>query len=131
MAFQVVNGALLTCAFAVPPGTSSLTVLPVNRVKSGNQFAANILDHKPMVNIMSFGMCMTPSNPAVATATAAASGVLTPMPCVPVTPAPWAPGVPNVMLGNMPALDNNCICMCTYGGMITVAFPGQTSELIP
>ena len=45
MAFQVVNGALLTCAFAVPPGTSSLTVLPVNRVKSGNQFAANILDH--------------------------------------------------------------------------------------
>ena len=84
-----------------------------------------------MVNIMSFGRCMTPSNPAVAPATGAASGVLTPMPCVPVPPAPWVPGVPNVMLGNMPALDNNCKCMCTYGGMITVAFPGQTSELIP
>ena len=38
--------------------------------------AANIMDHVPMVNIMPFGMCITPSNPAVAAATAAALGVL-------------------------------------------------------
>ncbi|HOU65673.1 MAG TPA: DUF4280 domain-containing protein [Thermomonas sp.] len=131
MPIQVVNGALLKCAMAVPPGTSPLTVLPVNRVMSGNQPAANILDHVPMVNIKPFGMCMTPSNPAVASATAAASGVLTPMPCVPVTPAPWIPGASNVLLGNMPALDNTCTCMCTWGGVITVAYPGQVTEMIP
>ena len=131
MPIQVVNGALLKCAMAVPPGLSSLTVLPVNRVMSGNQPAANILDHVPMVNIKPFGLCMTPSNPAVATATTAAAGVLTPVPCVPVTPAPWMPGVPNVILGNMPALDNTCTCMCTWGGVISVVFPGQVTEMIP
>lgn len=108
-----------------------MTVLPVNRVMSGNQPAANIMDHVPMLNIMPFGMCMTPSNPAVAAATTAAAGVLTPVPCMPVTPAPWIPGVPNVLLGNMPALDNTCTCMCTWGGVITVLYPGQVTEMIP
>ncbi len=131
MAIQVVNGALLKCAFAVPPGTSALGVLPLNRVQSGNQLAANVMDHKPMVNIKSFGMCMTLSNPQVATATTAAQGVLTPQPCVPVTTSPWTPGAMNVQLGNASALNNTSICMCAYGGVITVAFPGQTTEMIP
>lgn len=131
MPIQVVNGALLKCALAVPPGASTMTVLPVNRVMSGNQPAANIMDHVPMLNIMPFGMCMTPSNPAVAAATTAAAGVLTPVPCMPVTPSPWIPGVPNVLLGNMPALDNTCTCMCTWGGVITVLYPGQVTEMIP
>ena len=51
---------------------------------------ANIMDHIPMsADIMPFGMCISPSNPTVASATAAAMGVLTPMPCIPNTPAPW------------------------------------------
>lgn len=120
---------MLTCSFGLAPST--LTVLPVNRTLSGNQPAANIMDHKPMVNIMPFGMCNTPSNPAVATATAAASGVLTPMPCMPATTAPWITGAPTVLIGNMPALDNTHKCMCMWGGVITVAFPGQVKEMIP
>ena len=56
--------------------------------------AANINDHIPMVNILPFGMCQSLANPMVAAATAAALGVLTPMPCIPVTPAPWVPGSP-------------------------------------
>jgi hypothetical protein len=83
---HVCNGATLMCSFGVAP--SVLTVLPLNRTLTSNMPAANIMDHIPMVNIMPFGMCITPSNPAVAAATAAAMGVLTPMPCVPVTPAP-------------------------------------------
>ena len=129
MPVQVVNGAMLMCSFGVAP--SSLTVLPVNRVLSGNQPAANIMDHVPMANIMPFGMCITPSNPQVAAATSAAMGVLTPQPCIPMTMSPWVPGAPTVLLGNMPALDNTCTCMCNWGGVVTVTYPGQVQEMIP
>jgi hypothetical protein len=129
MPLQVVNTAQLMCTMGMAPGT--LVVLPVNRVMSGNQPAANIMDHKPMVNIMPFGMCRSPANPTVAAATAAAMGVLTPMPCIPNTPAPWAPGAPTVLLANAPSLDNTCKLTCAWGGMISVTNPGQTTHLIP
>lgn len=129
MPLQVVNTAQLMCTMGMAPGT--LVVLPVNRVMSGNQPAANIMDHKPMVNILPFGMCQSPANPTVAAATAAALGVLTPMPCVPNTSAPWAPGAPTVLLANAPSLDNTCKLTCTWGGMISVTNPGQTTHLIP
>jgi Domain of unknown function (DUF4280) len=105
-------------------------VLPLNRVMSGNQPAANIMDHIPMVNIMPFGMCSSPSNPMVAAATAAALGVLTPMPCIPATATPWAPGSPTVMLGNFPALNSTCKLNCLWAGVISVNFAGQTKENI-
>jgi hypothetical protein len=98
---------------------------------TGNMPAANIMDNKPMVNILPFGMCTSLANPTVASATAAAMGVLTPMPCIPVTPAPWAPGAPTVLLGSMPALDNTSKLMCTWAGIISVIYPGQVMEQIP
>jgi hypothetical protein len=122
-------GAMLQCSFGVAP--SSLVVLPVNRVMTSFVPAANIMDHKPMVNIMPFGMCTSPANPTVAAATAAALGVLTPMPCIPNTVAPWAPGAANVLLANMPALDDVSKLTCLWGGMISVAVPGQMTEDIP
>jgi hypothetical protein len=121
-------GAMLQCSFGVAP--SSLSVLPVNKVLTGTP-DANIMDNKPMVNIMPFGMCSSPANPTVAAATAAALGVLTPMPCVPVTTAPWAPGAPTVLIANMPALDNSSKLMCTWGGVIQITDPGQTTVFIP
>ncbi|MGZ5277038.1 MAG: DUF4280 domain-containing protein, partial [Caldimonas sp.] len=92
---------------------------------------ANIMDNVPMVNIMPFGMCTSPSNPTVAAATAAALGVLTPMPCIPATTAPWAPGAATVLLANMPALDDTSTLMCMWGGVIKVNFAGQATEQIP
>ena len=129
MPIQVVNTAQLMCSMGMAPGT--LMVLPLNRVMSGNQPAANIMDHVPMMNIMPFGMCRSPANPMVAAATAAALGVLTPMPCIPNTPAPWIPGAPTVLLGNMPALDNTCKLMCLWAGTIQVTNPGQVTHMIP
>lgn len=126
---QVCNGAQLMCTMGAAP--SALVVLPVNRVMTSNQPAANIMDHKPMVNIMPFGVCMSIANPSVAAATSAALGVLTPMPCIPNTPAPWMPGVPTVLLGNQPSLDNTCKLMCTWAGVISVAMPGQMTHQIP
>jgi hypothetical protein len=92
---------------------------------------ANIMDHIPMVNIMPFGMCMSPSNPTVAAATSAALGVLTPMPCIPATPAPWAPGAETDLIANFPALDNVSQLMCIWGGVITFTTPGEMTVQIP
>ncbi len=129
MPLQVCHGAMMMCSFGLAP--SSLVVLPQNRVMTNNVPDANIMDHKPMVNIMPFGMCTTPTNPAVAAATSAALGVLTPMPCVPVTPAPWVAGAPTVLLGNFPALDNISTLMCTWGGVITFTTAGEFTVNIP
>ena len=129
MSVQVVNGAMLACSMGMAP--SALAVLPKSRVLSSNQPAANIMDHVPMLNIQPFGMCTSPTNPQVAAATTAALGVLTPQPCIPVTPAPWAPGAPTVLIANMPALDVSCKLNCIWAGIISVTSPGQTTELVP
>lgn len=129
MAFQVVNGAMLMCSCGTTP--SSLVVLPMNRVNSSFQPAANIMDHKPLVNILPFGMCTTLANPVVASATSAAQGVLTPMPCVPATSAPWAPGAPMVLIAHQPALNNSSKAMCNWGGVISVSYAGQVTHKIP
>ncbi|MBV5297039.1 MAG: DUF4280 domain-containing protein [Rhodoferax sp.] len=129
MGFHVCNGAMLMCSFGAAP--TSLVVLPLNRVLTSSMPAANIMDHVPMLNIPTFAMCLSPSNPVVAAATAAALGVLTPMPCVPVTPAPWIIGAPTVLLGNMPSLQNTSKLMCAWGGVIQIVVPGQFTEMIP
>jgi hypothetical protein len=128
MAFHVCNGAMLQCSFGMMP--SALIVTPVNRVMTGGMPAANIMDNVPMMNVPTFGLCMTPSNPAVAAATAAALGVLTPMPCIPVTTAPWAPGSPTVLSGGMPALNSTSQLMCMWGGLIQITSPGQMTEMV-
>jgi hypothetical protein len=129
MSVLVTNGALCQCAFGAAP--CPLTVLPTGRVLAGGGPAASIMDNKPMVNLASFGMCSSPANPAVAAATAAALGVLTPMPCVPFTAAPWAPGSPTVMLGGQPALNMSSKLLCNWGGLISVAAPAQVTVMVP
>jgi hypothetical protein len=126
---QVCMGAMMQCTFGLAP--SSLVVLPTNRVLTDEVPDANIMDHIPMVNIMPFGMCNSIANPEVAAATAAALGVLTPMPCIPATPAPWVPGAPTVLLGNFPTLDNVSQLMCIWGGVITFTDAGEETVMVP
>ena len=123
---QVVMGANMMCSFGMAP--SSLMVLPVNKIM-GPVPAANIMDNKPMLNILPFGACMSMANPTVAAATAAALGVLTPMPCIPMTAAPWVPGCVTVLIGNMPALDATSTLMCNWGGVIQIVSPGQVKVI--
>jgi hypothetical protein len=122
MANLVTGTALLSCSFGAAP--AMLSVLPVNHVLV-NLPAATIMDNKPLLNIMPFGVCSTPANPMVAAATAAALGVLTPMPCIPVTVAPWTAGNPAVLIGGLPALTDNSKLMCSWGGCISISFAGQ------
>ena len=129
MPMQVCMGAMMQCSFGLAP--SSLVVLPTNMVYTQQVPDANIGDHIPMTNIMPFGMCTSPANPTVAAATAAALGVLTPMPCIPNTPAPWVTGAPNVLLGNMPSLDNISKLMCVWAGVIQFTTPGEFTVMEP
>lgn len=128
MAMQVCLGANLQCSFGAAPST--LVVLPKNRVLTAVP-DANIMDNLPIANIPPFGVCTSLANPTVAAATAAALGVLTPMPCVPVIPAPWVPGAPTVLLANLPTLDNTSKLMCAWGGVIQIVSPGQTTVMVP
>ncbi len=129
------TGALMQCSMGAAPST--LNVLPKNKMMTSNMAAANIMDNVPMVNIPPFGVCKSMANPTVAaataSATAAAMGVftLTPMPCVPVFPAPWTPGAPTVMLGNLPVLNNTSKLMCAYAGVVSINMAGQMTEMVP
>ena len=128
MGMQVCTGAMMQCSMGAAP--SSLVPTP-KTVMTSNVMAANIMDHVPMMNVMPFGMCQSPANPMVAAATAAALGVLTPMPCIPVTVAPWAPGSPTVLLCGMPALNDSSKLMCMWAGVISINMPGQMTHQIP
>lgn len=128
MPMQVCTGAQLMCSFGAAP--SVFTATP-KTVQTSYMDAGTIMDFVPMNNIKPFGMCTSLANPQVAAATTAASGVLTPQPCIPVTTSPWVPGVTNVLIANQPALDNMCKLMCNWAGVITVANPGQTTHQIP
>ncbi len=129
MAMQTCMGAMLMCTMGMAP--SSLVVLPTNMVLTDEMPDANIMDNIPLVNIMPFGMCMSPANPMVAAATAAAMGVLTPMPCIPMTVAPWVPGAPTVLLAEMPTLDSTSTLMCMWAGVISITMPGEMTVMVP
>ncbi len=115
MANPVVQSSLCTCSFGAAP--CPLTVSSQQTVQTMNMVQATIMDNKPPT----FGMCSSMANPSVASATAAALGVLTPMPCSPVIPGPWAPGVATVFVCGKPLLNDTSKLMCSYGGVIQVS----------
>ncbi len=128
MGFQVVSGAMMLCSFGTAP--ASMIVLPKSMVMGVNMPAANIMDYVPFVNIPPFAMCTSMANPAVAAATSAASGVLTPQACTPTTAAPWVPGFPTVLVGNMPTLNETSKCICSFGGVVQITYAGQATVMV-
>ncbi len=122
MGNMVCGGAMCSCSFGMVP--SVLMVTPENKVTTTMPLAT-IMDNVPFKNILPFGMCSNPANPTVAAATAAALGVLTPMPCVPVPAGSWLPGAAKVLIANKPALTSDCKLMCAYGGVIQINSPGS------
>jgi len=121
----VFHGAMLRCSEGLAPG--SLVVLPANMTNGEDKPVATVMDHLPMVNIQAFGMCKSMANPQVAAATASASGVLTPQPCIPLTAAPWTPGAPAVTVQGMTVLVEGSTCMCTWAGTIEIADPSNAA----
>jgi Domain of unknown function (DUF4280) len=127
---QVTGTAVIACTFSL--GGAPSTFMPTPRtVLSSSLINGVIIDNIPFTNILPFPMCMSPSNPAFIAATSAAMGVPTPVPCTPVTPAPWVPGAPTVLIANIPALDNSCKLTCVLGGVISIMFPAQITHNVP
>jgi hypothetical protein len=118
---MVCTGATLQCSFGTTPATFAA---------SGAQVSAGapvgVVTDVAAANVPSFGLCMSLSNPQVASATSAAGGVLTPQPCVPVL-SPWTPGLARVTIEEVAALDDSSQCTCTWGGVVTVSAAGQTA----
>ncbi|MFV3074853.1 DUF4280 domain-containing protein [Niveispirillum fermenti] len=129
MPLQVISGAIMACTHGTAP--ARLTVQPGAGGLTGGAPPACITDHRPRVNIPPFGLCISLANPAVAAATAAAQGVLTPQRCVPATSTPWTPGSPTVGIGHIPALNSRSRCHCLWLGVISITYPGQTTCIIP
>lgn len=120
----VVSGAVLQCPFGTMP--SNLKVTSQAMCTAAGQPVATIQDAQGMVNIPAFGMCSSLANPQVAAATAAALGVLTPQPCMPVTTGAWVPTSLTTLIAGKPCLTSDCQTVCTNGmGTITITSPGQ------
>ena len=128
MAVLVVDGAVLTCSFGSTP--SALSAFPASPVGGTSAGAATIMDFASFANIRPFGICSSPTNPQVITATSLAGGIFTPQPCIPATASPWVPGSPAVTIGGQPALDSDCTCNCLWAGVISVVSPGQQAAQV-
>jgi hypothetical protein len=123
MGIAVVSGATIVCTMGLAPGQLTATSQPTTLV--GGAPAATISDVAPFANVGPCGMCTSMANPQVASATAAALGVLTPMPCTPTPAGTWlCAGTP--LLGGIPALNNSGSLICSFGGSISITYPGQT-----
>ncbi len=124
----VTTGAQMVCSFGTAP--ANFTATNQQTVLVDGKPAGVLADSAAMVNIAPFGMCTSLANPAVASATAAALGVLTPQPCVPVPAGTWIPSQFTVLCAGSPCLTNDCKLMCSYAGSISITNPGQVKTSI-
>lgn len=120
MAQPVVTGGIIMCTNGLSPGQ----LIGSSTVTFGGAPALTIKDTAPIINVCPCGMCTSLANPTVASATAAALGVLTPMPCIPSPVGVWiCGGTP--MIGGAPGLSTDGTLMCAYGGTISIRDAGQ------
>jgi Domain of unknown function (DUF4280) len=110
----VCTGATLQCSFGAMPATFAASGIEAS---TGSPVGV-VTDIMP-ANVLPFGICMSPSNPA--------AGAGSPPPCLPVLLAPWSPGSARVTISGVSALDDSCTCMCTWDGVVTVTAAGQTA----
>lgn len=127
MGVPVISGATLLCSMGTAPGQLNVTSQLSNRI--AGRPAATIADAAPISNIGPCGLCTSMANPTVASATAAALGVLTPMPCVPSPLGGWICGGTPLVAGK-PQLTTDGSLTCAYGGSISILDPGQTTTRV-
>ena len=123
----LVSGGSLMCTFGTMPSVFTAMANPM--VQIDGKPAATMMDNAPLTSIKPFGMCTSLANPAVAAATTAALGVLTPQPCLPVLPGPWVAGGQKIRSGGKALVCQGDCLMCAYAGSISIASSGQTKVI--
>lgn len=123
----VVGGASIKCSMGQGPGVLNATSQSV--CIAGGKPVVIIKDTAPFLNVGSCGMCISMMNPAVASATAAALGVLTPQPCAASVMGMWSPGS-KVIMGGAPCVTGQSMLTCAYGGILSITAPGQNKVLV-
>ena len=117
------TGGVLRCNMGTTPSTFQGGCA---RTRLVGRPAGTVADHVPNRHVPPFGLCRSLANPSVASATSAAQGVLTPMPCVPVLASPWTPGAVRTRLEHKRALLETDTLACQWTGVISVQQPGQS-----
>ena len=108
------------CTNGLSPGQ----LLASAPITMGGSPTLTIKDVAPFTNVCPCGMCNSLANPAVASATAAALGVLTPQPCTPNPIGLWTSST-SVTVGGAPALASDATLLCSFGGTISIRDAGQ------
>lgn len=125
MGILAVSGAKCQCSFGSVPG--SLTVTSQTGCLADGKPVATIKDMQPGMNLAAFGMCISLSNPAVAAATAAALGVLTPQPCTMIPAGTWLMAQSGILAKGIPCLTGQSTLLCGLGfGTIRIIDAGQS-----
>lgn len=107
----VIEGATLLCTAGSAPNVFRATC---KDARVGGNWVGSIYDATPGANIPTFGMC-----------------IITQSPCMPATAPPWSEPMPGVGVPGQPqqVLAACATLPCPRGGIILVAFPGQTCTL--
>jgi hypothetical protein len=116
------TGAVLQCSMGAIPSVFVADPLPGTPMVLGGAATATVAQILP-ANILPFGRCKSMANPEVASATAAAQGALTPMPCTPMVAAPWTPPSLTSKSNMLPIATVSSKCLCSFGGSISVSAP--------
>ncbi len=70
--------------------------------------------------LITFGLCGTPTNPAVAEVLATSFGTITQAPCKSMIITPWLNTKTTVLACGKPVCTSNSICQCAWGGTISI-----------
>ena len=124
----VVNAAMLSCTMGLGPPMPLTAVPKGTPVTAGAQPLATVADMIPMANIPTFGMCNSPTNPAVIAATSGRprrphADAVRAGPCRPVDARVREGGAH----AGVPVLTAGSTCQCAWTGTITIGMPGQAT----
>lgn len=130
MGSPVRAGAVMTCSFGMAP--SVLDVEPISGVIVSTP-AATIADMVPTtLDVAPSAMCSRAvrdvherGEPGGHRRDGRRPRRAHPAAMVPVRIAPSAPGSPTVLYGGIPALTDDAICECMWGGVATIDEPGH------
>ncbi|WP_042160186.1 DUF4280 domain-containing protein [Paenibacillus gorillae] len=118
----VVAGAVLSCNSGTQLSRLKMPLSHGVYIKDNAQM--NVDDYKSGVNIMPFGYCCNPQNPAVQNGRVDIEGVKK-APCLPIVDIAWRNGKTDKLVEGSAALLDHCTTSCMHGGEIFIVDNGQ------